>query len=232
MLIAMVAMLAIAAAANAAVIIDASTNHGSFESALDLGDTDDSGDTLGTRVNQVEGWTAVDSNWSMFTHTSYASKSVTDGVYGLSINDGATATVTSDPIAYAVTAGQMMTLTFDMGVNSLTGGVNSDNFTGNIYFDGGAAVTFGTQQVTSTVDLNAGGAYGLGSLYRNVYTSTIAVPADATSLVLDFVAANSSTGSSQAYVDNINLSVVPEPATFGLLGLAFGGLVAMRRRKK
>lgn len=34
------------------------------------------------------------------------------------------------------------------------------------------------------------------------------------------------------YYNNLSITSVPEPATLGLLGLAFGGLVMLRRRKK
>lgn len=40
------------------------------------------------------------------------------------------------------------------------------------------------------------------------------------------------TANNGAWFDAVEVSVVPEPATLGLLGLAFGGLLMIRRRRK
>lgn len=58
----------------------------------------------------------------------------------------------------------------------------------------------------------------------------------ATKVSFEWVGANpGASATDQYYADNFNLSyteAVPEPATLGLLGLAFGGLVMLRRRRK
>ncbi|MFM7181541.1 MAG: PEP-CTERM sorting domain-containing protein [Verrucomicrobiales bacterium] len=90
----------------------------------------------------------------------------------------------------------------------------------------------------SVLQSGGGGAPGTWSstTYNALYTNTFALPVSAdnqANLVLRFTnsetAASAATGSNR--IDNISVTVVPEPSTFAMLGLGigFGGLVRRRR---
>lgn len=101
------------------------------------------------------------------------------------------------------------------------------------FLDGGGAVIPASGQVvnllpTLTVD------NGLSFDYKE-YTASGIAPAGAVSVrsraSMIGAMANPANGGQAFVVDDFSLTVVPEPATIGLLALGFFGLTTMRRRK-
>lgn len=60
-------------------------------------------------------------------------------------------------------------------------------------------------------------------------SSVISFVADGSAVTVDLATSNTN---NYLILNGLEVSAVPEPATLGLLGLAFGGLVMMRRRRK
>lgn len=71
-------------------IIDSQAHNGSFEDVILGSETH--------RTDNTTGWSKSDTGWSMFTINTYVPNSVSDGLWGLSVNTGVYAEVTSDPI--------------------------------------------------------------------------------------------------------------------------------------
>lgn len=101
------------------------------------------------------------------------------------------------------------------------------------FLDGGGAVIPASEQVVNllpTLTVNN----GLSFNYKE-YTASGIAPAGAVSVrsraSMIGAMANPAGGGQAFVVDDFSLTVVPEPATIGLLALGFFGLTTMRRRK-
>jgi hypothetical protein len=73
----------------------------------------------------------------------------------------------------------------------------------------------------------------LGSAYET-FSHTGVAPAGTTGLVVTYAISSfgAGQGNSLVHLDDITVTIVPEPATVGLLGLASMGLVAFARRRR
>jgi PEP-CTERM motif len=74
----------------------------------------------------------------------------------------------------------------------------------------------------------------LGSAYE-MFSHTGVAPAGTTGLVVTYALSSfgvGQTGNSLVYLDDITVTIVPEPATVGLVGLGSLGLVAFARRRR
>jgi hypothetical protein len=73
----------------------------------------------------------------------------------------------------------------------------------------------------------------LGSDYE-MFSHTGVAPAGTTGLVVTYAIASGGPGQGDALVhlDDISVTIVPEPATVGLIGLGSLGLVALSRRRR
>jgi hypothetical protein len=94
-----------------------------------------------------------------------------------------------------------------------------------------------TDLTTYTVQISASPNAWSSTVYRPTFTNTFALPQSAenqASLYLRFTNAEAavSSGSGSNRIDNIAVSAVPEPSTFGLvgLGIGLGGMLLRRRR--
>ena len=190
----------------AAVLLDPITNNGSFENVI-INDPLLSGETA-TRVFATEDWTVEGtSGWAMFTNTAYISKSVTEGSWGLSLNNGTNRSIVSDAIAYNGSAGDVLTLSFDGGDNG--GGTNPTvTYTAWIYFnyyntaDTSNRVTVGSMTI----------APPNGTLAYDTFSETIVLTEAVTSVYVKININNSTvTGNNdQVYLDNVNLLAYQE----------------------
>jgi hypothetical protein len=73
----------------------------------------------------------------------------------------------------------------------------------------------------------------LGSDYE-MFTHTGVAPAGTTGLVVTYALSSfgaGQTGESSVYLDDITVTLVPEPATATLFGVSLLGLMGLRRRK-
>ena len=74
----------------------------------------------------------------------------------------------------------------------------------------------------------------LGSTYE-MFSHTGVAPPGTTGLVVTYALSSfgaGQTGNSLVYLDDITVTIVPEPAAVGLVGLGSLGLVAFARRRR
>lgn len=233
--LALIGALALAAGvANAAVILDASTGNGSFDDAVDAGNTTGGSIFGGSAATgyraarqsdgtmTIPGWTFEFSSDNGFGGVNFNSSSpAQDGLSSFVINNSAVARVTSDPIAITINTGDTIRWSGYMGLSQLEG-AKTMAYNIGLYFDGGSET-----RVLDTVFKDTLGYDQHGADF--VYTGP-----GATSVQIGFVLNVEGSYGGQGQADAFTLehiAAVPEPATLGLLGLAFGGLLALRRRR-
>jgi hypothetical protein len=209
-----------AATAHATAIIN-----GSFETN---GPAANSSVTAGIGSTEITGWTVINNDGST-TDNGHNVLWIGNGGFGLFTPFGTSfidLTGTSDTVPFdgltqtvSTVVGQSYTLTFDLGVQGV-GGI----FGGPISATASAGATSGT--------FSDSGASTPDSITTNgtVWTpETLAFTATSATTAISFVG---ETGDEFIGLDNVFLgSAVPEPATWAMLLVGFGGLgVVLRRR--
>ena len=73
----------------------------------------------------------------------------------------------------------------------------------------------------------------IGTEYTQ-FTNMAVAPAGTTGLVVTYAISTfgAGQGDSTTYIDDFNLTIIPEPATAGMAGVSLAGLAFMRRRRK
>lgn len=245
-----VAGLALCAAANAAVItlISPTVNDGSFEESYSTADN-----TTYLKVNNDTAiWDLSNANtstrgimespngmlWSDRTGSVNPNTAIGTGAYvdaGQSTtlyvyNRGAESIYGTTDGTVAAVEGDVLNYSFDFNRHTAAATYANSVLTVRMHLDGTQSAAFNAGEA----DMN-GGAGGWVTRSGS-YTLTQADADSVNAGSFQFgVSMNSANGGGAIYADNFNLSVtqaIPEPATLGLLGLAFGGLVMLRRRKK
>lgn len=126
-----------------------------------------------------------------------------------------------------VSEGDIVTISFDAaGVFGVGGVAFAEFFT---ELDGGGTTT---SVILGGSPLNAG--QGLGSSYSNFSYTVPVGPTPTGGITLQFNAATGAVAGStaQLFIDNVSVSIVPEPATAGLAGLGLIGVLGGVRRRK
>ena len=225
----------VAGIANAGtVLLDATTNNGSFDTApLDNSNCATTGTNAilyatgqsgGYRaaINQnatltVPGWSFVFTNGNIFGGINHSNSTpARDGLQSFVMNNSAVVNAKTDAIAVTINPGDTLKWSCSIGLNQLDGTKNGAWNVG-LYFDGGSENRILQTQLVNTTGYND---------YSGEYVCT---GAGATSVQLGFVINVDSSGlGGQAMADAFYLEVVPEPATMILLGL---GSLVLRRRK-
>lgn len=121
-----------------------------------------------------------------------------------------------------VVPGQEVTISFDAKGVQGPGGVVFAEFFSEL--SGGG---------TSASEILGGGPLALTDQYQNFSFTTLAGPIVDGGVTLQFNAATGAFAGSTAelFVDNVSVSVIPEPATAAMLALAGVGACFMRRRR-
>lgn len=174
----------------------------------------------GFEAGDTSGWVSFPTANSTFNITGDAS----EGMFAAELfnNDFASAAVIKQANLGVgqVNAGDEITITFDAKGSFADGGVSFAEFFSEI--DGGG---------TSSSEILSGAPLALTDTYQSFSFTTFAGSDVSGGVSLQFTATTGANQGSTAvlFIDNVSVSVVPAPATAGLLGL--GGLVAVRRRR-
>lgn len=168
-------------------------------------------------TGDTTGWTEFPTANSTFNITSDASEG--DWAAEIFNNDSASAAVVKQANIGigTVNPGDPITISFDAKGSFAEGGVSFAEFFSEI--DGGG---------TSSSEILGGGPLPLTDSYQTFTFNTVAGSDVSGGVSLQFTATTGGAPGSTAVVFIDNVSVVPEPATLGLMGL--GGLAMLRRR--
>jgi len=173
------------------ILIDESTLNGSFEdlsgASPDLGNNRIGGsDTTAT----IPSWMAVSSNFGGFDDDFTAASS--DGSEYAFANSNGSLTLTSSSASHTTTAGDIFTLSFDVGSNA----ASTHNYTAQLKF-GSETHTVGDFADDTDVNSNS------PRTYTFTYTATAADAGN--SPIVELFMNNS--GNAQTYIDNVRLDV-------------------------
>ncbi|MEN0110422.1 MAG: PEP-CTERM sorting domain-containing protein [Planctomycetota bacterium] len=121
-----------------------------------------------------------------------------------------------------VSPGQEITISFDAAGNFGVGGVAFAELFSEV--DGGG---------TSASEILSGGPLALTSSYQPFSFTALAGPDVSGGITLQFNAATGAVAGStaQLFIDNVSVSVIPEPATVTMMALAGVGACFLRRRR-
>jgi len=204
-------LLAIAGSASAANLVV----NGGFNNGATVGAPGGGFATLGTGSNAITGWSIVGGNVDWIQ--GYWQSSDGDG-FSVDLNG-------NNPGAIAQTistvVGQFYSLTFDMSGNP-------DNFQGEtrVAVIGAGGVTIGSASYTLTGANTKANMLWQSEIFNFTATST--------STEIRFTSGNGGVNCCYgAAIDNVAVgNGVPEPATWGLLIVGFGGVGALARRRR
>lgn len=186
----------------------------------------------------VEGWTmrrlaysggnnafGLDGNFG-FDDAAFEPANTGSGQAFTNGNENTIVDLIADTIAYSGVAGDIINLSYLLGSDS-NSGAGSANSTVTLTLDAGLGseqtITFATQTRTGT-------ARDGSTDVSEVYVSTGAFSTVDLTLQMNPVA-----GSTRSLIDDVRLTVdtvVPEPSTFALTGLAFAASMVMVRKRK
>lgn len=175
----------------------------------------------GFETGDTSGWESFPTATSTFNITSDAS----EGVWAAELfnNDPASAAVIKQANVGigVVSPGQEVSISFDAKGSFAEGGVSFAEFFSEI--DGGG---------TSAAEILSGAPLALTDTYQSFSFSALAGPDVSGGVTLQLTATTgAATGSTAVlFIDNVSVSVIPEPTTLGLIGVA-GLIVAARRRR-
>lgn len=173
------------------------------------------------QTGDTTGWTYFPTASSTFTVTSPGASSTFAGSVS-NLAQGSSAVIKQANLgAGQLTPGESITITFDFLENSGPGGVVFAELFSEIAGGG----------VSKSEILGGGPLFGGASFGQRSFTTTVG-PNVTGGVTLQFAFATGAFAGSTAggTVDNLNISVIPEPASSALMGLA--GLVFVTRRRR
>ena len=137
---------------------------------------------------------------------------------GVRVANLGAAGVITQTLSYTVVAGDVFTLDFYVGKGQAGNSGGSGDLTASILV---GTTTIGTDATIATGDVT-------GNTTNTWYHKTVTGTATGTGALSISFAPNATAGGSP-WLDNVTMTVVPEPASLGLLSMA--GLALMRRRR-
>ncbi len=174
----------------------------------------------GFEAGNTSGWTSFPTGSSTFLVTGDAAS----GAFAAELFNNATtsgAVVKQANLGVGVVSpGQLVNISFAAKGSSANGGVAFAEFFSELAGGG-----------VSSSQLLGGGPLALTSSYQTFSYSVFAGPNVSGGVTLQFAAVTGAAAGSVSvlFLDNVSVSVIPEPASFALLGL--GGLAALMRRR-
>ena len=166
--------------------------------------------------------TSAGNSWYQGVPEYFASQSGAAGSYAVAdflSSNAVNGTISNWLISPEITLGTATTLSFYARTDDVAG----FNDTLKVYFNAGSASS--TASFTSLLATITASTAGWTQY-------TIALPSAATGRIAFEYAVGDALTANVIGIDSVSVSAVPEPATYGLMGLGIAGLIAVRRRKQ